>query len=540
MLIRGPVKLAEFLNLMDGFLSPADKNLLTLGSYTSKHHPRRNIPKLAGMTVNQWIQKAADLLARQRVADKKAADHAAEMAEYLRKLYENPPDEDNIVKPRKRRKKKAKRGQDGPRNQMQWIAQAATVLTMRRIASGERIDFTTAYNTSVYELRQGIFNPDHWIDCDLQTTDHFLSVPTITADTKERSYEYPDPDNIRTLATYGNGTPAEGPPRYSGNSVEGYFHDTQLVWRRLTFDYQNRFQPGAVEPTFIVFDGIVEAYADRRGSAPMLSFIAKTWSVQRYSSRLETVEPPTEKSWSFYWRFQLPDNPPPYYVSHQIRRAIRTMRQPKHEEFDGELQAAVVLVAPRPMYGRGFNNNVTVTTQFDPTIMIKQIRLPDNDEPKNRVSWGGATVFDLRNSPDVQDIIVIYGGAFRFQGQAATIAESYEMLRAGNGYPYPAGYMGGGGSYEDFQNGYFFSNLPSSFQAQADTGEIVTLNTWVGDHGYQMQHWPGTEEARFCYCTFLYMVGSRQVTIYPGIVPLESLPVDPATVTIGPFNFEYA
>lgn len=336
------------------------------------------------------------------------------------------PDANHRTQRKQRRKLKrqsvksnSKKAHDGPRNKLQWLAQAATELTMRRIAAGEQIDFTDAFNASFAELKAGIFNPLHWIECEQLTEDYFEDAPTISADTAERSYAYPDPDNIRTLATYGSGSASSAPSRYSGNSTGGQYEDTLLVWKRLTYKFKKKFQQGEVEPIFIQIDGTVTAYADRRGSAPMLSYIAKTWNVAAASSRLTTTEPPTVKSWSFYYRYKIPQTDPPYYSAVEVKKAIRTMRQPAHEEIGAQLENAVVLIAPRPMYGRGFNNNVTVTTQFDPTVKIWQIKPPLKMKILIADLNNGAILYDGETFTTLHDNAAEPGGYFAPRAVAA-------------------------------------------------------------------------------------------------------------------------
>jgi len=269
----------------------------------NKQRPRVTITKATPAQVAAFIQKTANLIAAQRKADKKITDEAAEAARIKEELEANPPDPEKVKKPRTRRRRKPKKDRPPSKRALEWLEEAARVLTQRRIKNGDKIDFNDAYRTSLYELKQGIFNPDHWQECEQLTEDHLQNVPTTTEDPKFRAYAFPDESNVRTLATYGNGTLTTAPPRYSGHSSDGFFRDTLLVWKRLTFRYITTFEPGAVEPTFIQIDGTLTAYSDRRGSAPMLSYIAKTWSVKDDSSRLTTTGPPTEKPWSFYRRF---------------------------------------------------------------------------------------------------------------------------------------------------------------------------------------------------------------------------------------------
>jgi hypothetical protein len=348
--------------------------------------PRKTIPPPSTAALAAFRASMAAILAQQRVTAGTETNLPAATVRALAELNALTQDTSDYTaghtKPSTRRPRKKK-----PRSPpKQWLEEAAQVVTERRIAAGQNIDPHDSYQTVLNELRDGYFNRAYWSRCDLVSEDFLSNVPTLGVDPHHRSYAYPDPDNARTYAVYGEGVPAEAPPRYSGNTLEGEFRDSLLVWRRANYELLNPCTFGAVEPTFIEVNGSITAFADQRGSRPMLSWVAKTWNVAEDSARRTTTEPPTVKKWSWYYRYKLPRASFPYYEKSDLKQAVRTMRQPKHEEDSGTLTHSVVLTAPRPMYGRGFNNNTAVTTQLDLNVNIWQIEIKPHDGADEYVS----------------------------------------------------------------------------------------------------------------------------------------------------------
>lgn len=416
MKIRAPFTPDPIQVLLGQWIHSGIMRFTTPAAFHTAKHKHVIIPTVAPTEARQTAEHLATVIARQHVAKGTATDPAAEAARILDSWGASTPDQSLVgVAPtsktvktpltKKRKTRKLKNPTDHPRTADQWLQQAARILTERRIAKGENINPDDAYTRSLLELRTGYFNPRHWRACDVTGTDHLSNVPTSGPDPKHRSYAYPDPANVRTLATYADGAPDSGPPRYNGNSAAGEFRDHLLVWSRTRYDLINDITPGTPEPTFIEISGRIRAFASRRGSRPMLSYICKTWLTADGSSLLDTVAPPTVKPWSFYYRYKVPDTPPPYYASEDIKHAIRTMCQPAHMEPAGPLKKAVVLLAPRPMYGRGFNNNTDVTTQLFADARIWQIDLNQPDPNPNHVF-----AYTINNTLEVLHDYPISGG----------------------------------------------------------------------------------------------------------------------------------
>jgi hypothetical protein len=386
---RGAFETGGWEDLVAKFLN---KSILTeFGAGWTVHtaRPRAAPLRFTAAQITKIKNDVAAALARQHIAQGTATDFDTEKQRLLDAWGSTTPNQDQkhtpSVKPtihkplkKQRRSKMARPKSPRPKTADEWLQQAARVLTERRIKSGEQLDFSSAYTESLAELRRDYFNPAHWKKCDLLKTDYLQSVPTSTDDPKNRSYAYTDPVNKRSLASYHEGTPADAPPRYAGVTEGTQFRDNLLVWSRTTYKLVNEIEVDAIEPTFIEISGRIRAYADRRGSRPMLSYISKTWLTAEGSGYLTTDTPPTSKPWSFYYRFKVPDSPPPYYASEDIKHVVRTMRQKNHEESGVKLTHAVVLLAPRPMYGRGFNNNRSVTTQLFADAKLWQISLSDD------------------------------------------------------------------------------------------------------------------------------------------------------------------
>lgn len=384
MRVRGSYRTNEFFALYAQMFKEAGLPLPGVDYILGRTRPRTPVPVPTSAEQAATVDKISFILASQRVAAGKATSIATEQASIKADLTANPPDPAKIHTPRekkettkppgkKRKKRKQKPRAETPKSALQWLEQAAAVVAQRRIDNEHKIDYTSAYNQSLQELKNGVFNPKHWQACEQLDQTHLQNVPTTGPDLLARSYAYPLAEKKRTLASYGNGTESTGPPRYSGNILQGEFRDTLLVWSRTTFELINPIKEKAVEPTFIEVTGTIRAYADRRGSRPMLSWVSRTWLTADESSYLTTTVPPTNKPWSWYYRYKVPHTEAPFYESVDLKHAIRTMMQPKHMEAGVTMYKAVVMIAPRPMYGRGFNNNDTVTTQFLHDIKIWQI-----------------------------------------------------------------------------------------------------------------------------------------------------------------------
>jgi hypothetical protein len=383
---RGAFDTGGWEDLVAKFLNKSILNEFAPDWTVHTARPRTAPIHFTAAQIHEARVNAATTLAHQAVANGTATDFAAERDRLLAQWGETSPDPSqrhtpkarkDIKKPLKkqRRPKTAKPKTDRPKTADEWLQQAARILTQRRIRNGEQLDPAAAYTESLAELRRDYFNPDHWKKCDILQTDYLKSIPTNVNDPKIRAYAYTDPANKRSLAQYHEGELDDAPPRYAGVTTGGQFRDNLLVWSRTTYKLVNEIEPGEIEPTFIEIQGRIRAYADRRGSRPMLSYICKTWLTATGSSYLTTTTPPTAKPWSFYYRYKVPDTAPPYYASEDIKHVVRTMRQKRHEEPDVRLTHAVVLLAPRPMYGRGFNNNVSVTTQMFADAKLWQISL---------------------------------------------------------------------------------------------------------------------------------------------------------------------
>ena len=390
MRISGYYESPEFRQLWAKIMAEFPDAVLTDYTIKTRSRPRTSVPPPTPGQMAVTADKYAGILAAQRVANGIATNYDAEKASILADWTATPPDPSQIrdTKPRPSalkppKTKKPKRAQkpraETPTSALGWLQQAAAVLTERRIAKGEHLDYNAAYLASLNELKDGYFNPAHWRACDQIDQIHLKNVPTSGPDPLDRSYAYPDPARVRTLATYGAGEETTGPPRYSGNTLDGHFKDGLLVWSRTTFSLVNKIEPKQIEPTFIEVTGSIRAYANRRGSRPMLSWVSRTYLTGPDSGYLVTTVAPVMKPWSWYYRYKVPNTQAPFYNAVELKRAIRTMTQHKYMEPDTTLEKAVVMLAPRPMFGRGFNNNDSVTTQFNADIKIWQIDLNQPD-----------------------------------------------------------------------------------------------------------------------------------------------------------------
>ena len=236
----------------------------------------------------------------------------------------------------------------------------------------------------IKNLKSGIFETEYWSQCAIDSELILINMPTKAAWGGGRAYAYPDPANLPSVPTYGEGTGSSGSLDYTGATVAGTFGDLSLKWKRYIFSLANTFTQTDDEPLFLKLTGSVTATANVRASHAMLSVIIKRWLVLPGSARLTTNEAPVNEPIQALWRYRMPGSGSPYYAYTHNLRLVYTMRSLaknskaqggnyKYEETPGTLTKCVMLVAPMPMMGKRFNNNTGVTTTLTATPELWQI-----------------------------------------------------------------------------------------------------------------------------------------------------------------------
>lgn len=244
------------------------------------------------------------------------------------------------------------------------------------------------YIPTVYEeienIANGIFNPDFWVKCEEISNKFYKSTPTNAFDPNPPPYAYRDEFNLPTRPTYTTGIFDASPARYAGQTTAGFFYDSYLVWQTTLFILKNPISNDTDEPAILFWNPTITINTDHRGSRPMLSVLMRSWIERVGSPELTTLDTPTYKTYppgqqktrqvkSLYWRYVVPVTAPPFFSLSQPRRIIQNLLKAASIGTEQDMQRARVVSAPRPVFGRGFNNNTTIQTSVTNKPRIYQI-----------------------------------------------------------------------------------------------------------------------------------------------------------------------
>ena len=228
----------------------------------------------------------------------------------------------------------------------------------------------------IENLKLGIFDPDYWATCEIDTDTIFANAPGVVPWSGPRNYAYPDPANQPSIPVYANGIAASGLPYYEGATIGTVYQDVLLRWRRIVFKLRNSISPQSAEPLFVRIGGTITAQASTRGSHAMLSAIIKRWIVPTGDAQTGTLENPTIEPLAAQYRYRIPASPPPYFNYTHNLRLIYSLRSSKYESNAPLLHRCVLLIAPMPMMGKRYNNNTAVSTTLDAEVALWQIKKP--------------------------------------------------------------------------------------------------------------------------------------------------------------------
>lgn len=249
-------------------------------------------------------------------------------------------------------------------------------------------------------------NGDFWEHASLVSVDYLHSTPIVQIDTDPPPYAYRTEFKRPSRATYGDGTATTGPARHTGNLVADIYYDTSLTWQRSIFALNEPLTGSTMANAILKFNPTMEVNTDHRGSRPMLSYIVRCYLTDETGAANPPVTSPTEDiavsgpgvgrgSISKYWRYVMPMTAAPFFHTTQQMKMTAQLSNIARIEDAASLSHAIVITAPRPMFGRGFNNNTTVETILSGTPEIWQI---------DRCAA-------LRGSVRVQKFIMEWGGS---------------------------------------------------------------------------------------------------------------------------------
>lgn len=236
-------------------------------------------------------------------------------------------------------------------------------------------------------LRAGIFDVRFWKESTLISKNYFSYSPQSTPDNNPPAYAYRTPANLPTIPIYDYGAPDIGPARYEGSMSSGYFFDSILCWERYIFDLDTKDDDYRYQPLVFSHEGILQITANMRGSRPMLSCILRSWIVSSDAPELSTMQcpaadiPPSSPVWergmnSIYFRYRLPPVPAPYWNLTYARHMSIVLNSRTTYDPSAQPSKAVILLAPRPMFGRGFNNNTLINTTLTGAARLMILNMP--------------------------------------------------------------------------------------------------------------------------------------------------------------------
>jgi len=224
--------------------------------------------------------------------------------------------------------------------------------------------------TLTQDLILGIFSPEYFIKCKLETAETLESIPTYSADSNPPPYGFRTPLFMPSVPVYPNGTPTANPPLYTGQKIGTLFADTLLRWRKLAFSAFAVALTGGEKRVLLRWETTITINAAARGSRPMLSLNLAASLSTNTAGAVSSTEPPIMNRTTFYWRFKVPPSAAPFFHSSQVRKEIRVLSRIIKKSGTGLFTRYVLNAANRPMMGRGFNNNNTIDTSFttDPEL----------------------------------------------------------------------------------------------------------------------------------------------------------------------------
>jgi hypothetical protein len=221
-------------------------------------------------------------------------------------------------------------------------------------------------------IKIGDFDPELWQTILPRSEVYITATADSVIDPDPGPYAYRDDDNLPSIPTYHDGEADAGPARYHGATTTGIFRDDSLTWHRIVYDLYDQLDAANTTPTYLRLTGTIHATADKRGARPMLSFLID-FDYKKWSDIADfDPTPPLHDNLSDYWRFEVPTGAPPYYDVTQPFAMTLAMRPTPAELATGPIYSVAVSILPRPLYGRGYNNNTEVTITIDHTATLHQ------------------------------------------------------------------------------------------------------------------------------------------------------------------------
>lgn len=304
------------------------------------------------------------------------------------------------------------------------------------------------------ELRRGVFEPLYWSACPATSETFFTSTPTSEPDAAPPDYEYREGDNLPTIPDYPEGVESSAPCGYFGSTDAGYFNDEGWTWQRLNLDLIRPIEDWDSEAALLEIIIDFDIDTDARGSRPMLSALVDAKLCNAGDTVLSSAAPPIEGAKSLYWRYRVPESDPPYFHLNYNRKSIVALSPSSVIGGALPVTKASIAAAPRPMFGRGYNNctEVDVSAKIQANLYMIEPPGPANGLPVFRNSSGqwrsiDVTTGETAATPGQPGDVYLRQGA----NSLARVSSSNQILMYGNNLalratvaqPYGTGYATG-------------------------------------------------------------------------------------------------
>lgn len=272
-----------------------------------------------------------------------------------------------------------------PAPQSQSIARIVAHLAKYHRANNQPgIDSAWEYQRRA-ALKAGNVEPEFWQPVALDESIVLESIPTSTENLAPGPYNYRDPDIRPSTPTYPDGTPSTAEPSHAGAMLGNVYVDTIWRWRRSLFIRDPDLYATAPDAAFLRITGDLRIDTSNRASRPLLSLSSNITPGPIGGPQATDISPPLNAAWRHYWRFDLPATSSPYWHGTLPRDILQELpRGPTATTGP----AVSVRCAPAPMLGRGWNNNLTVTTEWIGTELLYE---PAPINPVQRLHIQSAT-----------------------------------------------------------------------------------------------------------------------------------------------------
>lgn len=353
------------------------------------------------------------------------------LADLTTAIVDKPAPQKTIAKVKP--KAKRKRGVRRPSLLYRDLEAAAQELARRLKMPPAQPSTAEFIRAQVDAMKRGFFDPLYWIQAEELWTSYLTSDPVNTLDLSPPPYAYRDPDNAPSRVTYPDGQTGFPPARYHGRTQFHAFRDLDWTWRKTLFRLAAPITPNQFEPTILHLAGPIVVDADRRGSRPMFSVVARVYIGDENNPDISTLRPPLTRAFNFLWRYRPPPASPPYYHVTDDRILYASVNSRATYQPFANLTHALVTSAPMPMKGRRFNNNTRVSTAAYLTPTLYQLR-PAAVLPASPIAYEFGPVcwtynrdtgeWETHNAPDLtgffavrEDLLLTYSYLYAFSIQ---------------------------------------------------------------------------------------------------------------------------